>query len=214
MSALDGQSGDSVAGDGQAHRVDGMDVIDARGKRVRMLDPVVIHLLRRRQLIPSDELHTIAREIDSHWSRAHVMPVFVAVAIGMLLCLYYIHFSGKLSVSLRILLSANIVFPMVIPWWAWRRARKLSRLRIVPVLLRHGRCAHCAYDLHGLHADASDGATVCPECGCAWRLDDVAADLPISTAATKAAERKRLDLVAIAVIAALAGVWAFVLLLF
>jgi transcription initiation factor TFIIIB Brf1 subunit/transcription initiation factor TFIIB len=37
-------------------------------------------------------------------------------------------------------------------------------------MLKHLRCPHCGYDLRGLAADPEDGATVCPECGCAWRL--------------------------------------------
>jgi hypothetical protein len=55
-------------------------------------------------------------------------------------------------------------------WYGFR----ITRLRHVrDVLLRHLRCSHCGYDLHGLPRDAEDGATVCPECGCAWELDDV-----------------------------------------
>jgi hypothetical protein len=37
-------------------------------------------------------------------------------------------------------------------------------------MLKYRRCPHCGYDIRGLPADPEDGATVCPECGCAWRL--------------------------------------------
>ena len=37
-------------------------------------------------------------------------------------------------------------------------------------MLQHRRCPHCGYDLRLLPDDCSDGATVCPECGCAWKL--------------------------------------------
>ena len=32
------------------------------------------------------------------------------------------------------------------------------------------RCPHCGYDLRELPGDPDDGATVCPGCGCAWKL--------------------------------------------
>jgi hypothetical protein len=38
-------------------------------------------------------------------------------------------------------------------------------------MLKHRRCPHCGYDLRLLPIDSNDGATVCPECGCAWSLD-------------------------------------------
>jgi transcription initiation factor TFIIIB Brf1 subunit/transcription initiation factor TFIIB len=37
-------------------------------------------------------------------------------------------------------------------------------------MLKHRRCPHCGYDIRGLPVDPQDGATVCPECGCAWEL--------------------------------------------
>jgi hypothetical protein len=49
------------------------------------------------------------------------------------------------------------------------RAKYVSR--VASVMLEHRRCPHCGYDLHGLGIDEADGCTVCPECGCAWRLD-------------------------------------------
>jgi hypothetical protein len=39
-------------------------------------------------------------------------------------------------------------------------------------MIRFRRCPHCGYSLQGLPVDPADGATVCPECACAWRLDD------------------------------------------
>ena len=39
------------------------------------------------------------------------------------------------------------------------------------VMLQHLRCPHCGYDLRLLPTDPKDGASVCPECGCAWRLE-------------------------------------------
>ena len=41
-------------------------------------------------------------------------------------------------------------------------------------MLKHLRCPHCGYDIRGLPTAPEDVATECPECGCAWRLEDEA----------------------------------------
>jgi len=58
------------------------------------------------------------------------------------------------------------IWPFIV--WGGTRASRFGK--IVPAMLKHHRCPHCGYDIRGLPADESDGATVCPECGCAWRL--------------------------------------------
>jgi hypothetical protein len=49
-------------------------------------------------------------------------------------------------------------------------ARRARHKRIRNIMLQHLRCPHCGYDLRLLPTAPGDGATVCPECGCAWRL--------------------------------------------
>ncbi len=55
---------------------------------------------------------------------------------------------------------------------AFRMARAKYVIRVASVMLEHRHCPHCGYDIRELPTDSSDGATVCPECGCAWMLDD------------------------------------------
>ena len=43
---------------------------------------------------------------------------------------------------------------------------------IARAMLQYRRCPHCGYNLRLLPVDPADGATVCPECGCAWLLED------------------------------------------
>ena len=43
---------------------------------------------------------------------------------------------------------------------------------VMAAMLKHLRCPHCGYDIRELPVDPKDGATVCPECGCAWKLAD------------------------------------------
>ena len=50
----------------------------------------------------------------------------------------------------------------------WPRRKRLRR--VCRTMLKHLRCPHCGYDLRLLPVDGADGATVCPECGGAWRL--------------------------------------------
>jgi hypothetical protein len=52
----------------------------------------------------------------------------------------------------------------------WRSGRRARAKRIHEIMLRHFRCPHCGYDIRGLPVAPEDGATVCPECGCAWQL--------------------------------------------
>ena len=55
---------------------------------------------------------------------------------------------------------------------AWIALRSTRHQKTGGVMLAHQRCPHCGYDLRLLPTDATDGATVCPECGCAWRLSE------------------------------------------
>jgi hypothetical protein len=83
-------------------------------------------------------------------------------------------------------LTAIWIGPLMI--WMVAKAARYNRIR--SVMLRHRRCPHCGYDLRMLPTDPEDEATVCPECGCAWRLHNtqqseshgnVVSDLPDKT---------------------------------
>ena len=56
---------------------------------------------------------------------------------------------------------------------AFEENRGQSACRLCPLTeaCRFLRCPHCGYDIRGLPTDPEDGATICPECGCAWQLD-------------------------------------------
>ena len=54
----------------------------------------------------------------------------------------------------------------------WQSARRARAKHVCAIMLRNLRCPRCGYDIRGLPADTEDGATICPECGCAWMLDD------------------------------------------
>ena len=46
--------------------------------------------------------------------------------------------------------------------------------RFLPDRYIEGTCPNCGYDLRLLPVDSVDGATVCPECGRAWKLESPA----------------------------------------
>jgi hypothetical protein len=67
-------------------------------------------------------------------------------------------------------------------WMLWKKGRP-PRDTIKQACLKHARCASCLYDLQDTAPTSagSDGCTVCPECGAAWRLSSPAHDTPHST---------------------------------
>ena len=163
---------DEASQDEQAGRI-----TDARGRSVTQLDPVMMHLLHRRGVIPPDVLREIARQVGigmtrvqraGFWfSAAGLACVAVAVAISTARVItrdvdfrgfarVYVPFTGMGMGLLGV----------------WLSTRKVRHERIGRVMLQHLRCPHCGYDIRGLPPDPQDGATVCPECGCAWKLSD------------------------------------------
>ncbi len=146
---------------------------DARGRKVTQLDPVAMHLLRQHNMIEADILRKIASEKGvaiSRWERVLLVCsviVFVATVIGMVY--YFIGDSSGDTFMRRLVRLTWYSFWPVLFWWMIKRGRFR---KTAAAMLKYARCPHCGYDIRELPADPSDGATVCPECGCAWRLDD------------------------------------------
>lgn len=163
-------------------------VKDARGRSVTLLDPYALHLLRRHDLIPPQPLHEIAEEVGPGVKKRRYLlfwacPVcaflfFVIVVIRKLVIGTGIHFD---TVE-RVLWPLNLILLLVAGVMMWRSSREARFRRVRNVMLRHLRCPRCGYDIRGLPKAPKDGATVCPECGSAWRLDDATtAELPAET---------------------------------
>lgn len=53
--------------------------------------------------------------------------------------------------------------------WFDRRTRRRNARRVAGLHIDEGRCASCTYPLQCV-PPASDGCTVCPECGAAWKI--------------------------------------------
>lgn len=149
---------------------------DDRGRGVSMIDPYVLHLLRRFDSIPAEPLAEVARDLGSGLRKI----AKICLVLGILGAV-----PGVISFAahfVKVIQSSAPVFPL--PWWLplanlwvvpfviWIGARQVRSGRIRAVMLRHHRCPHCGYDLRLLLPDTDDHATTCPECGCAWRLED------------------------------------------
>lgn len=149
---------------------------DARGRVVKLLDPLPLFALRHHDVVDAEALERIVEELEPGARRRRV---FVILSLG-LVAIVLIGVAVGVAIEGRAAwgdlvsavtnpgLFAAIVGGVIAPWIAAREAR-LRRVR--GVMLRHRCCPHCGYGLEGVPAD-SDAATVCPECGCAWRLDD------------------------------------------
>jgi hypothetical protein len=160
----------------EAKRTTPVHIRDARGQEVTQLDPVELRLLRRHDVIDADTLRAIVEEVGSgleERSRRFVPVLVIGASILALVLIvqlidHAIHgdlwgfFSGR-NIAL-----AN-VWLLIMVFWARAKQGRFGRIR--KIMLKHHRCPHCGYDLRGLPVDASDGATRCPECGCAWKSD-------------------------------------------
>ena len=149
---------------------------DARGRTVRQLDPVKMHLLNQRCVIPPATLRSLADELLPGARRQRLIQ-FLSVGLGFFIVvggtfIYFIYFStwkGLDPVNVTIY-AVQFVVIMLGPVLAFRMARAKYASRVASVMLAHHHCPHCGYDIRGLSADPGDGVTVCPECGCAWQV--------------------------------------------
>jgi len=148
--------------------------VDARGERVSLLDPYELNLLREYDIIPADALRPIAEEVGFGlpiWQRRGYYA-----CVFMFFCCVVFLFFWKLVRGTGVDLLERVLWPTNLGIFAfgavqfWRSGRRARSKTICGVMLKHLRCPHCGYDIRGLSTDTEDGATVCPECGCAWSL--------------------------------------------
>jgi hypothetical protein len=147
---------------------------DARGKKVTQLDPVLMRYTRSHDVIPAEPLGKIASEIGTGWA-IQGQIIFTGVWALAFVCLAIAHmvkWGGGLFLHPRELrlwsvLLGLFIINIIIVWFVSRHTRQKKVRRI---MLKHGRCPHCGYDLRNLPVDGTDSATICPECGCAWKL--------------------------------------------
>jgi hypothetical protein len=153
-------------------------VKDARGRKVTQVDPVAMHLMHSPGIIPQDTLADLAQDIGfgttkgvriAFWGWIAILVCFV-IALAILLT----RLTNGAITTRKFIVSLVPYCGIWTGFFAfWNGARNNRHKRIGSIMLKHLRCPHCGYDIRGLPVDPQDGATVCPECGCAWKLDDV-----------------------------------------
>jgi hypothetical protein len=150
-------------------------VPDARGRRAAMLDPYALYLFRRHDIIPAEPLATLAREIGTGLSpKLRRLVIVLGVVAGLSAVIFAIFCVDMLiHRQLTRIFEKAPLFTLQLWFWPliiWLNAKRVRYKRIQAVMLKHLRCPHCGYDLRGLPTAPEDGATICPECGYAWRL--------------------------------------------
>jgi hypothetical protein len=147
---------------------------DARGRRIALLDPYELGLLRRHDLIPAETLRRIADEVGfglPKWQRRG----YLACVYTFFLCVVFLVI-WKLVRNTGVDAVERVLWPLNLAVFAlgaakfWQSGRRARAKRICTIMLEHRRCPHCGYDLRLLPTHPADGAIVCPECGCAWQL--------------------------------------------
>jgi len=154
----------------------GTNASDARGHGATFLDPYELNLLRRYDLVPAETLRPIAESVGfglPKWQRRGYLACVLTfcACVAFLIVWKFIRGAGIDRVE-YVLWPTNLgVFALGAVQF-WRSGRRARAKNICAIMLQHRRCPHCGYDIRGLPTDSGDGCTVCPECGCAWRLED------------------------------------------
>ena len=146
---------------------------DARGRKETQLDPVTMHLLRRHDVIEAEALRAIANEKGVRIRPAERILLIVGIVAFLAVCGLFITelVLGGLA-DAPYAKHASVAFFSLMPWVIWFNIRQLRFGQVKAAMLKHGRCPHCGYDLKNLAVDGKDGATICPECGCGWKVKE------------------------------------------
>ena len=144
---------------------------DARGRRVTELDPVAMYLLHQHGVIEADVLRAIAHEKGVRITGMERASLIVSIVVVLTVAGLFVqsHIAGDFG-NAPFARSASLLFFCFPPWLAWNHLKRSRFGKVAAAMLKHLRCPHCGYDLRLLPTDPTDGVTVCPECGCAWRL--------------------------------------------
>lgn len=147
-------------------------ITDARERKVTQLDPIALYLLRQHDVIDADALRAIANEEGVRIKGGERAALIGGICGALLVIFLFAH--ALISGDIRDATSAKsvgLLYLCSIPWIIWFGVKRKRFGNVAAAMLKHLRCPHCGYDIRGLPTDSEDGATVCPECGCAWKLE-------------------------------------------
>ena len=146
-------------------------ITDARGRKVTQLDPIALHLLRRHDVIDADVLRAIVGERGVRITTQERVSLIVGITALLAVATFFTSelLVGSLADGSYAKFS-SLTFFSILPLVFWFRIKRARFGHVAKAMLKHLRCPHCGYHLAHLPVDPEDGATVCPECGCAWKL--------------------------------------------
>ncbi len=146
---------------------------DARGRKVTQVDPIALHLLRQHDVIDADTLQAITNEHGVRITGVELAALIVGIcAASLVIGLSVVELVTGGIRDAPIAKSAGLAYLCSLPWIIWYGIKRKRFGHVAKAMLTRRRCPHCGYDLRMLPVDPGDNATVCPECGCAWRLGD------------------------------------------
>jgi len=146
-------------------------IMDDRGTTVRVPTPGLT-VPRLNQLQDADNVWKLHRRVrwTRHTARSRVIRASLGAAVVLLTLMAVQDLQEPMAPSSQAVLSLVLAalgwffFVFWKPYCSWSNRRWERALgKAIPV------CASCGYVLGSLPA-ASDGCTLCPECGAAWKL--------------------------------------------
>ncbi len=145
---------------------------DARGRPVTQINLVAAQVLGARGMIEPEVLERIVSGPGVRVSRVERGALYLSVmlAFGVVVSFLARAMGTEWAASVTKPLP-TVGYLLIWPFIVWGALRKKRFGKMAGAMLSHLRCPHCGYELRGLPASSEDGATVCPECGCAWLLD-------------------------------------------
>lgn len=155
---------------------------DARGRLVTQIDPITMHALHRPCGMDRSSIETVLNDLERGLARqltwrSYVLRVLFGLSVGAIAfsVFWLIGDSNFRAAIVKVYTSEFVIWlPLVICAFVvpLMIARRRHRGRVLQALLKHHLCPHCGYILRELPVEPEDGATVCPECGCAWMLHE------------------------------------------
>jgi hypothetical protein len=157
-------------------------IFDWRGRLVRPIDPMKLQLLHQNDVIDRATLDRMLDDLEPGLARRlkwFLLPLIVAAGVtaATFALLWAISDQNFRAALVRVFTRNPMIYlPILVSVVIAPLATARKHRRDVPdLMLKNRRCPHCAYDLQGLPTDEEDGATICPECACAWDLEDASA---------------------------------------
>lgn len=148
---------------------------DGRGRKVTALNPEVMCRLHSYGLIPPKILRRIVERVGGKTDRANSAQFWaLSSLVGLLIAVLIAESLQPFLAGTRIWrVTLLLVGPlsMLVVVLAIRLGGWLfTSEQTTRMMLKYYRCPYCGYDLRLLPVEPEDGVTICPECGCAWKL--------------------------------------------